>query len=105
MSKRYLRTSGGFIKRTSGFFDFLAEVWVGNWTSLDQIDGQAEQPSEILHQPEVAVGVIGRRFRLKLDEEVEVLRRRSKSSDSPDTNRHTRVPACLPTRPETHTSW
>jgi hypothetical protein len=61
-SNRYLRISGGFIERTPGPFDFLAKVRVGNRARLNQIDRHAEQFFKILHQPEVAVGVIRRRF-------------------------------------------
>jgi hypothetical protein len=54
------------------FFRFPPESTARNRAKLDQIDRQAEQFLEIFHEPEVAVGVIGRRFGPKLDEEVQV---------------------------------
>ena len=72
ISNRYLRVSGRLKQHHLGVADGLLEVGVATGSGLDQVDWDAEQALQILHQAEVRLRMLARRHRRELGEEVEI---------------------------------
>lgn len=72
MSKRYLRTSGGFKEQDPAGLDRVAEVRVPDGAGLDEVNSNSEEDLEILLQPEEVIRVLARGHRLELHQEIDI---------------------------------